>query len=141
VALDESYTTRNAHAADANGKPRLIKIGLGSVETLLQCWHLYSTVIIGCTLKKIVRDVEANVAASQHGQRNQDRRDRLKVKPQAPRHSVISSRLRLTRVCLSRLASSGEATQPGWRRWSVAGHISDSAQNTQFPKLENVVAR
>jgi hypothetical protein len=72
-----SYTTRNAHAADANGKPRLIKIGLRSVETLLQCWHLYSTVIIGCTLKKIVRDVEANVAASQHGQRNQDRRDRL----------------------------------------------------------------
>ena len=27
--------------------------------------------------EKIVRDVEANVAAPQHGQRNQDRRDRL----------------------------------------------------------------
>jgi hypothetical protein len=58
------YTTRNAHPADANGKPRLIKTGLRSVETLLQSWHLYSTVIIGCSLKKIVRDVAANVAVT-----------------------------------------------------------------------------
>jgi hypothetical protein len=51
------YAIRNAQAATANGKPTFIKLGLRSVESLPQHLHLYSTVTLGCSLDRIVRDV------------------------------------------------------------------------------------
>jgi hypothetical protein len=72
------YTITNAQAATERGKTRFIKPGRRSFETLPQCWHLYSTSNFGPLLTNIVRDEAANVAASQYGQRNQDRRERLK---------------------------------------------------------------
>jgi hypothetical protein len=71
------YAMKKANAATANGKPRFIRAGLRSVEMLSQCWHLYSTVILGHPLEKIVRELGANVAESQCGHRNQDKRARL----------------------------------------------------------------
>jgi hypothetical protein len=68
---------KKANAATANGKPRFISAGLRSVEILSQCWHLYSTVILGHLLEKTVRDVGANVAESQCGHRNQEKRESL----------------------------------------------------------------
>jgi hypothetical protein len=68
---------KKANAATANGKPRFISAGLRSVEILSQCWHLYSTVNLGHLLEKTVRDVGANVAESQCGHRNQEKRESL----------------------------------------------------------------